>query len=108
MSEIEQWLDAEREYQVPKIMGGIADSMLAQEVPLVVPGPALKEMAERQFATGMRWGSSWVSLDGASVVPQWVSKGLEQQGAEVPEVVSVGAIPEEGVAQVVSWKDLRL
>lgn len=107
--DVTTWLDAEKDYQVTKVMGAIADAMLSQDTPMVVPGPTLKSMAERAVSTGIRHGSDWVSIEDASVVPQWVSKGMEDERlAEVPPIVSEGALPVEGVAKVVSWADLSL
>lgn len=108
MSDVDEWLNAEREYQKKQVAGALADAMLSQQSPLVVAGPDLFAMAERMVSTGVRHGTDWVSVDDATVIPQWVTKGLEDQAVETPLVVSEGALPEEGVAQVVSWQELSL
>jgi hypothetical protein len=109
MDDTVAWLEAEHEYQVHKVMGALADAMMAQDTPMIVPGPTLKSMAERAVSTGVRHGTDWVSIDDAAVVPQWVTKGMEDRKlAEVPPIVSEGALPEEGVAKAVSWAELSL
>jgi len=108
MDDTTAWLDAEKDYQRKQVAGALADAMLAQEVPMVVPGPTLFEMADRMVSTGVRHGTDWVSIDDAAVVPQWVTKGLEAEAEETPVVVSEGALPEEGVAKAVSWRELSI
>lgn len=109
MSDVNIWLEAEHEYQKKQVAGALADAMLAQEMPMVVPGPVLFEMAERMLSTGVRHGGDWASVTDGSVVPQWVTKGLEENAkAEVAPIVSAGALPVSGVAKAVSWKDLKL
>lgn len=108
MSDVETWLEAEHEYQLKQVAGALADAMISQESPLVVAGPDLFKMAERMVATGVRHGSDWASATDASVIPQWVTKGLEAQSEEVPSITSVGALPVSGVAKAVSWSELSL
>ncbi len=105
---VEEWLVAEREYQKKQVAGALADAMLSQKSPMVVAGPDLFAMAERMVTTGVRHGTDWAAVDDASVIPQWVTKGIEEHSVETPTVVSEGALPEEGVAKVVSWAELSL
>lgn len=106
--DVSVWLEAEHEYQLKQVAGAVADALLSQQAPVVVPGPVLFSIAERMVSTGVRHGSDWVSVDDAAVVPQWVSKGMEVEQSEVPVIESVGALPESGVAKAVSWSELKL
>ena len=108
VSDVDEWLTAEREYQKKQVAGALADAMLSQQSPLVVAGPDLMAMADRMVATGVRHGSDWVSVEDAAVIPQWVTKGLEDHAVEPPVIVSEGALPVEGVAKVMSFSELRL
>ena len=102
--DVTAWLSAEKEYQSKQVAGALADALLAQQTPIVVPAPTLFAMADRMVSTGVRHGSDWVSVEDAKVIPQWVTKGMEDQ-VEPEPIVSEGALPSEGVARVVSWKE---
>ena len=96
-------------------MGALADALLntpdieAGEIPLVVPGPVLERMAERQLSTGVRVGTDWVAEDvGVKVLPQWQRQGLDQEREARPDPVAPwdGALPENAGAAV-SLADLK-
>lgn len=115
MDDQTEWLAAEKDWQREKIMGALADALLntpdieAGEIPLVVPGPVLERMAERQLSTGVRVGTDWVAEDvGVKVLPQWQRQGLDQEREARPDPVAPwdGALPENAGAAV-SLADLK-
>lgn len=108
MSDVQEWLDAERAHQRDKVAGAIADALLTQQqLPIVVPGPILYKMADRMIDTGVRHGNDWAS-DDAAVVPQWVRNGVAELDQE-PSPVVEPQLPERGdFARAVTWADLNV